>query len=139
MGSSSSLTAAVLRILAATTAAEDARGSISKDDISSLEKAVGLALANPPLINYRGQNIGVDEVLYGRAGLLWAILNLRTRGFDTETRNALLSIFETVPKLIDVIVDAGRQGSRDYIKKYGEKNALPLMWIWMEGRYGLGG
>lgn len=136
VGSSSCLTAVVLRILAVTEG--DANGTVSKDDITCLEKAVGLALASPRMVSHRGKTMGCDEVLYGRAGLLWALVNLRAHMFDQATTDALVPIFESVPKLVDVLINSGRQGSEVYIKEYGEQTALPLMWEWMEGRFGLG-
>ncbi|KAK9482880.1 hypothetical protein V1527DRAFT_454615 [Lipomyces starkeyi] len=134
---SSSLAAVVLRILASSTAG-NAASRISEDDISYIHKAVELALGHGRVIHRRGHNMGGDEVLYGRAGLLWAILNIRTQVFDTEIREALLPVFEAVPRLVDVIIEAGRQGARDFAQIHGEQNALPLMWMWLEGYYGLG-
>ncbi|KAK9384245.1 hypothetical protein V1515DRAFT_542261, partial [Lipomyces mesembrius] len=128
----SPLAAIVLRILASSTA------GVSGDDISNLHEAVELALELRHVIHHRGHNMGTDEVLYGRAGLLWAILNIRTHVFDAETREALLPVFEAVPRLVDVIIQAGRQGLRDFAERHGEQNAFPLMWLWHEGYYGLG-
>ncbi|KAK9490110.1 hypothetical protein V1508DRAFT_425916 [Lipomyces doorenjongii] len=76
---------------------------------------------------HRGHNTGADEVLYGRAGLLWAILTFLTHVFDAETREALFPVFEAVPKVVDVIIQASRQGSRDFAMKHGEQNVFPLM------------
>lgn len=137
VGSSSSLTAAVLRILAATS--EDSTGTrISRDDISALMEAVELALATPPWIIHGDRVRGVDEVLYGRCGLLWAFLNIRSHVLGTAAAGALQPILQSIPKLVDTIVDSGRKGSNLYIKQYGEKGALPLMWVWSEGRFGVG-
>ncbi|KAK9372470.1 uncharacterized protein V1513DRAFT_452318 [Lipomyces chichibuensis] len=133
----SPLAAIVTRILASITAEEAASG-ISENDISNFHKAVELSLELGHVIHHGGHNMGIDEVLYGRAGLLWAILHIRTQVFDANAREALLPVFEAVPKLVDVIIQAGRQGSRDFAERYGEQNAFPLMWIWHEGYYGLG-
>jgi hypothetical protein len=43
-----------------------------------------------------------------------------------------------IPKLIRVIIEAGREGSRDFMQKHGEKDAHPLMYVWMEGHYAFG-
>ncbi|KAL1968910.1 hypothetical protein VTN77DRAFT_1271 [Rasamsonia byssochlamydoides] len=135
----------VLRILVACEghgkAADDAAGgsrSISPDDIRALHDAVQRSLQHGHVIHYRDRDMGGDEVLYGRAGLLWAILNIRNHVFDADTRAALRPIFEAVPKLVDAIVEAGKKGAQDFVKQYGAKDAFPLMWLWMEDYYGLG-
>jgi hypothetical protein len=139
---SSSLGAVVMRIFAACELKETATGGakiqISKDDIAALEEALQLALGHGHVVTVRSHHMGGDEILYGRAGLLWAIVNIRNHILDGEARTALDPIFEAVPRLIDVIIDAGRQGSRDFAKKHGDKDAFPLMWLWLEGHYGLG-
>ncbi|KAK9364912.1 hypothetical protein V1509DRAFT_451565 [Lipomyces kononenkoae] len=134
---SSPLAEIVIRILASITAANAASG-ISEDDISNLQKALELALELGPVIHHRGRDMGSDEVLYGRAGLLWAILNIRTHVIDATTRESLLPVFEAVQKLVDAIIRDGVQGSRDFIERYGEENAFPLMWMLHDGYYGLG-
>lgn len=131
----------VLRILAACEGhgkAADGSLSISRDDITALNEAVQRSLQHGHVIPYRDRDMGGDEVLYGRAGLLWAILNIRNHVFDQDTRAALRPIFEAVPKLVDAIVEAGKQGARDFVKRYGAKDAFPLMWPWMDEYCGLG-
>lgn len=83
----------------------------------------------------RGRNIGGDEVLYGRAGLLWAILNLREHVFDEKTREALQPVFKAVPELVDAIINAGKKTAHEFAKAVGTEQALPLMWMWMEQHY----
>ncbi|KAA8644799.1 hypothetical protein EYZ11_010071 [Aspergillus tanneri] len=129
-GSSSPTTAAVLRIVSG--------DAVNDSDIAILQDAVDLALQTGHIVPHSGRMMGVDETLFGRAGLLWAILNLREHEYDDHARASLKPIFDAIPKLVDVIVDAGRQGRKDYVEKRGEEDALPLMWMWMEDRYGLG-
>lgn len=135
VGSSCPLSAVVLRVLKA---ASDGDAGVSKDDLRRLHDAVEMALSTPPAVSYSSRVMGTDEVLFGRAGLLWALINIRTRKFDKETSNALSPVLEAIPRLIDVIIDAGRHGSRNYSNQHGTKASLPLMWVWMEGYYGLG-
>lgn len=137
IGSSCPLSAVVLRVLSAATSGSEG-ATISKDDIRSLYDAVEMALSIPPVVSHGNRNTGVDELLFGRAGLLWALLNMRTHRFNKEAANALAPVFEAVPRLVDVIVDAGRQGSKSYSKQHGTKGSLPLMWTWMEGYVGIG-
>lgn len=134
LGSLSPIPAAVLRIVAAA----ESNGAVSKDDIQCLHEAVGMALKNGHIVPHAGDNLGGDEILYGRAGLLWSILNIRAHKFDDETQKALDPLYEAVPKLVDVIIEGGRQGTKDCAKQYGEKDTLPLMYMWMEGYYCLG-
>lgn len=136
LGSSCPLSAVVLRVLSAATSGSE--GAVSGDDVRCLFDAVRMALAIPPVVSHGGRNMGVDEVMLGRAGLLWALLNMRTHRFNEKTANALSPIFEAVPRLIGVIIDAGRKGSTSYSRQHGTKGALPLMWTWMEGYSGLG-
>ncbi|OJJ47509.1 hypothetical protein ASPZODRAFT_63312 [Penicilliopsis zonata CBS 506.65] len=135
--SNSPIAALVMRILEKATAGETALG-ISQSDIACLEEAVELALSHGPLAFYHGHDMGADEILFGRAGLLWAIVHIRTHVFDSETRQKFLPIFEAVPELIDVIIASGRQGAAEYVRAHGDEDALPLMWPWHEGYYGLG-
>ncbi|PLN84168.1 putative lanthionine synthetase C family protein [Aspergillus taichungensis] len=131
---SAPVAAVVTRILAAGTFG----GAVSDSDISCLRKTVDIALANPPLLAHSGRRMGGDELLYGRGGLLWAVLNIRVLRFDHQTTKALQPVFDAIPRFVDVVVQAGREGHKDYVQRHGEKDALPLMWAWMEDYYGLG-
>lgn len=137
IGSSCPLSAVVLRVLSAATSSSEGAG-ISKDDIRCLYDAVEMALSMPPVVPHGNRNMGVDELLFGRAGLLWALLNIRTHRFNQEAASALSPVFEAIPRLIDVVVDAGRQGAESYSKQHGTKGSFPLMWTWMEGYVGIG-
>ena len=136
VGSSCPLSEVMLRILS-----PDILGSskpdVSKDDIRCLHDAVKIALSNGPMVHHGDRTMGGDELMYGRSGLLWALINIRAHIFNEETTEALAPVLGAIPCLIDVIIDAGRQGSEEYSKN-GTSNSLPLMWMWSEGLYYLG-
>ncbi|KAF7164233.1 hypothetical protein CNMCM6106_000814 [Aspergillus hiratsukae] len=134
LGSGSPLAATVMRIQAAAKLGH----TVSGTDVDNLRDAVAVALKHGHIVPQANQNMGGDEVLYGRAGLLWSILNMRVLSLDEKSTKALKPVFESVPHLIKVIVEAGRQGYEDYVQAYGKSDALPLMWTYKEGRYGLG-
>ncbi|KAL2825092.1 hypothetical protein BDW59DRAFT_162038 [Aspergillus cavernicola] len=138
LSSKSPIAAVVLRILHK--AATGKAGTISEDDFTCLNHAVTLSLTHGPTAFYHGHNLGADEVLFGRAGLLWALLNIRARisEFPPTQQELLLPALERIPDILSVIIDSGRDGSAEYIKKNGEKDSLPLMWTWMQGHYGVG-
>ncbi|OQD83936.1 hypothetical protein PENANT_c014G09521 [Penicillium antarcticum] len=129
IGSSSPVTAITLRILAAL--AKDnwgnGKANIAVEDISCLLDAVQIALKNEPLVAHDGRKMGGDEILFGRAGLLWTLLNIRAHTFDEKTQTALTPVLGKIPDIIRVIIDAGRQGSKSYINKNGDQEAHPLM------------
>ncbi|OOF97029.1 hypothetical protein ASPCADRAFT_165427 [Aspergillus carbonarius ITEM 5010] len=133
-GSSSVLVGPLMRILAAA----QSGASISGADIECLRNVVQVGLSNSHLLPHGDRMTGTDEVLYGRAGLLWVVLCIRAHKYDEQTTGLLASVFESVPKLVDAIIEGGLQGRKDYTEKHGEKDALPLMWHWHEDRYGLG-
>lgn len=140
-GSFSPLTAVSLRVLAAvakTNWGPCARVSLPQEDVDCLCDAMSLALKNGPLVPHDGRSMGGDEMLFGRAGLLWNLLNIRVHQFDGKTQEALTPVMAKIPDLVGAIVDAGRQGSKDYIDKHGSQDAHPLMYAWMEGYYCFG-
>lgn len=132
----------VLRILAALECpnekSPDNTATVALDDIAALHEAVAISLKHGQVIDFKGHQMGGDEILYGRAGILWAILNIRNHIFDERTLSAMRPVFEKVPLLVHAIVEAGKKGSRDFIEANGSKDAFPLMWLWMEQRYALG-
>lgn len=136
LGSFTPFPAAVLHILAAASANQP----VSKDDIRPFYEGVDLALKNGHIVTHEGANLGGDEILYGRSGLLYSILIIRSHNhrFDEETRKALNPLYEAIPRLVDSIVEGGKQGANDFSKQYGEKDKMPLMYMWMEGFYCLG-
>jgi len=114
-----------------------------------LKTALQLALA--------GQHTETDdgcEVLYGRAGFLYALLQLRS----ASDRNSLVSTSSARPpinatlqtivanpvlsQLVDIIIQRGKNGSVAYAAELASAGvrvpASPLMWSWHGKRY-LGG
>ncbi|KAL4973021.1 hypothetical protein BDW66DRAFT_154172 [Aspergillus desertorum] len=138
LASGSPIAATVLRILHKT--ATKRLETVSDHDLKSLSDAVHLALSHGPTAFYHGNHLGADEVLFGRAGLLWALLNIRaaTAELPHAQKELLQPILYHVPKIIRLIIEAGRQGAVEYAKNHGEKHALPLMWPWKPGNYGVG-
>ena len=135
----SSLGPLVVRVLAAL---EYPGQSASQNDIKLLNTALQRSLSHGHVVSSSsGDHIrGVDEVLYGRAGLLWAVVNIRyhRRAFDKEMKANTEPLFDALPRLVEAIIDGGRRGARDYVKNYGEKDALPLMWVYKDEKYSLG-
>ncbi|KAL3482103.1 hypothetical protein BJX99DRAFT_252818 [Aspergillus californicus] len=128
----------VLRILHK--AATGAAGTIADTDLLVLSDAVKLALSHGPVAEYNGHELGADEVLFGRAGLLWALLNVRARiaEFPPRQQEFLLPVLECIPGVLDVVFEDGREGRRGFVGKNGDRDALPLMWTWIPGFYGIG-
>ncbi|EER27965.1 Lanthionine synthetase C-like protein [Coccidioides posadasii C735 delta SOWgp] len=129
---SASFGAAVVRILAAgrglASLSEDGQCRIHKRDIAEVQDAMHVAL-------HQGDVRGGDELLYGRIGLLHAILNIRKLRLNIESVEALTAVFEKVPQLIDSIMSGGKLGARDYLELYGEREYMPLMWSWHDKYY----
>lgn len=112
--------------------------------VSILRSAVKLALYRPvqsenvPLMPYDG-----CEVLYGRAGLLYALLFLRSNA-TAETYSdvpltgevkALIS-FDTLRKLVDDVIDRGMMGANATRPPGVAPSAWsPLMWSWHHKLY----
>lgn len=102
-----------------------------------LEYAVDLTLSDPAE--------GTDdecEVLYGRAGLLYALLYLRKaiRGSGETEMAALENLISdaTISRLVDSIVARGKRGAHLLSLRYGGSVAVdlpPLMWSWHRKRY----
>lgn len=131
----SSLGPLIVRILAA---CEDPKQPVSQDDISVLNGAIQHSLSHGYVVTSGGSIRGVDEVLYGRAGLLWAVLNVRCYTFDKALQTKIKPVFDAVPRLVDDIINAGRRGARDFMEMKGEEGAFPLMWPYKDERYSLG-
>lgn len=135
------MTAVTLHILSAVAEnnwGSDVRPSLSPELITYLQDAVNFALKNEAIVPHGEHRMGGDEMLYGRAGLLWLLLNVRVHRFSDDTETALSPLLDMVPRLIRVIIEAGREGSKDYEQKHGEKDTHPLMYAWMEGHYAFG-
>jgi len=124
-------------------------GKPEVQDSDALRTAIDQALALGRTSTLRGHEMGVDEVLYGRTGLLWALLQIdkadgegQTRWEDDEslsTKKSILDISRVgIPKLCGVITQAGRDGATDFVKQHGSEDAMPLMWSWIDTFYSLG-
>ena len=112
--------------------------------VSILGSAVKLALYRPvhasnvPLMPYDG-----CEVLYGRAGLLYALLFLRSNVTAeiysdaplTGDIKALIS-FDTLRKVVDDVIERGVMGAEATLPPGVEPSAwAPLMWSWHHKLY----
>ena len=84
------------------------------------------------------------EVLYGRAGLLYALLYLRKvhDALDTEQRKTWnhdhLVSDETILRIIDEIIERGQVGAAQMKTAYPSYEVIlnpPLMWTWHGKRY----
>lgn len=87
------------------------------------------------------------EVLYGRAGLLYALLLLRSELADNKQSSPVHEVVDQLSSdgniqiLVDDIVERGRFGAKEYADELDQdekEDAPALMWIWHGRRY-LGG
>ncbi|KAJ7198809.1 hypothetical protein GGX14DRAFT_468927 [Mycena pura] len=97
----------------------------------------------------RGQNSPPDdgcEVLYGRAGLLYALLRLRAASrrvihpggpasSELLTTVRALSTKDTIKNLVEAIIRRGESGASLYTAELAGGVAPPLMWSWHGKRY----
>jgi hypothetical protein len=92
----------------------------------------------------RPDSVVESEVLYGRAGLLWALLNLSETVADvghgddakkTELADVVNGV--TIQRLAEILVTLGREGSNRFEEAFNEPAPLPLLWHW-HGKYYLG-
>jgi hypothetical protein len=134
----SPLSAVVMRILVK--CADGDLTGVAPSDIACISQAIDMAADHGPVAFYNGHSLGADEIMFGRAGLLWAILNIRTHLYDTpeEVKQLFSRILEAVPMLLDVVIAAGRHGAAEYVKNHGDEHAFPLMWTWFGGFCELG-
>lgn len=140
-GSFCTVTPVILRTLATVARANwkpDAILSLPREDIAVLQAATSQALKNGPILPQADGVVGGEDMLYGRAGLLWILVNIRAHRYDEETSKSLSPVLETIPDLVRVIIEAGRHGSKEYTQKHGADDAHPLMYPWKEGYYFFG-
>jgi hypothetical protein len=85
------------------------------------------------------------EVLYGRAGLLYALLRLRHAlgqlgAEDSAARRGVQALVadDALRGIVNDIMRRGKIGAEDYGERLRRENAPPLMWSWHGKRY-LGG
>jgi hypothetical protein len=76
---------------------------------------------------------GGDEVLYGRAGLLWALLNLKKLHPKLgERMRGWAGGGDVVKVIVQRLIDAGRRGR---VRAKIEYNVDTLMWEWHDAMY----
>lgn len=134
----SSLGPLVVRIIATL---EHPGQSVPLSDTKLLNTAVQHSLSHSHVVSSPSSDRirGVDEVLYGRAGLLWAVVNIRHHAFSNkDIEGSMGSLFDAIPRLVEVVIEGGRRGARDYVKRHGEEGAFPLMWAYKDEKYSLG-
>lgn len=117
------------------TAEEQAKATVVR-----LKEAVGYALKQPdsaPINKDKPEpTTGLDEVLQGRAGLLWAILIIRSIA-ETQDKLALIdSLVQSIRPLIDRITASGVRGSEQF--NTSTESADGFMWPWINKFYGFG-
>ncbi|KAL1751937.1 hypothetical protein FB107DRAFT_266034 [Schizophyllum commune] len=85
------------------------------------------------------------EVLYGRAGLLYALIRLRllfenasATPVSRAVHDAQITADSTLERIMDSILAHGRYGAKTYAAEVSSAAAPPLMWSWCGKRY-LGG
>lgn len=108
-----------------------------KVSIETLRNAVDVAIED--------KSIGGDEVLYGRAGLLWAMLALRKMVANERqgdvVNQAIQEVVndESTRRMVEAIMTAGRElllgPSKDEYHamlgtRSGEGEVSPLLWPW---------
>ena len=107
--------------------------------LSTLRRAVRVALED--------KRQGGDEVLYGRAGLLWGLINLNSwmevHGENSERKRKIAHDLEkiaaigVIAQLVNEIMETGIAGAAAYKESHGEDGGLSLMWPW-HGKWYLG-
>lgn len=108
----------------------------TKAKAARLSQAVSYAINQPnaaPINDAKAEpTTGLDEVLQGRAGLLWAMLIIRSIAVERDRTAVVESLTRHIRPLIDRIIASGTQKSND--------GALPngLVWTWINNFYGLG-
>jgi hypothetical protein len=78
-------------------------------------------------------DIGGDEVLYGRAGLLWAVMNFQKLGGRAE--EAMNSWGPVIPTMVKKIIESGTKRTLQYMEETGDHNEGVLMWEWHDKMY----
>ncbi|KAF2092415.1 hypothetical protein NA57DRAFT_62525 [Rhizodiscina lignyota] len=109
-------------------------------DLALLQEAAEFALQQPDTVPLGTKHTkGTDEVLTGRAGLLWSLLLLRDWWDDGDFSSMRRDVFAAIPKLVNVIIEAGLRSSEKYASANGESGRQALMWTWLNDFYGFGG
>ncbi|RPA81922.1 Lanthionine synthetase C-like protein [Ascobolus immersus RN42] len=112
------------------------------DDLKDRWKTAMKTLKNATNNSLQTDVDQVDEILYGRAGLLWALLNFRRLVHDKVGDSGRLEDLHRIcgspiiTGLVEDIIRSGKDGARLYEEEFGEPG-LSLMWEW-HGKYYLG-
>jgi len=125
-------------------------GCADEQDLFNLYSAVGLALKQETTFEMRGHQMGGDEVLFGRAGLLSAMLEIKKEASHTQqgqsdgpgaeiSRKIAEFANNAIPKLTRTIVQAGKEGGDKMLKSAADPgSACPISWPWIDSYYSLG-
>lgn len=124
------LGATVIRIFA---------GTWVEEDPHVITDAIKFAIEQPRCVEARGHLMGVDEILYGRAGLLWALIEIASRSSaDPRIKTAFHPALQQIPALVTAILEAGKRGAEEFRAKGNNSESWPLMWSWIDGWHSLG-
>ncbi|KAF2666782.1 hypothetical protein BT63DRAFT_427196 [Microthyrium microscopicum] len=129
------------------------QGKSLDNDARALQDVVDHALKPERIVHVqqegqrRAHDKGVDEVLAGRCGFLWMLLQIVSVNTSDSTSLASWSkandevksvTIGSVEKIYGVIIDSGIEGAKDFIKQHNSEDKMPLMWPWLNEYYGLG-
>ncbi|KAA8902241.1 hypothetical protein FN846DRAFT_955672 [Sphaerosporella brunnea] len=98
------------------------------DDAEEWEKAM-VTLGSAVQAACESDEVGGDEVLYGRAGLLWAIMNFQKLGGRAEEGVKQWGP-DIVPTIVRKIIESGTKRTLQYMEATGDHNEGVLMWEW---------
>ncbi|KIO28489.1 hypothetical protein M407DRAFT_181163 [Tulasnella calospora MUT 4182] len=110
------------------------RNSAWNGAVINFKAAIDLAIADTQL--------GGDGVLYGKAGLLWGMLNVSAalaEGLGQDRHREELEEFineDSIRDLVENIIEDGMAGAEDYKAEFGHEGP-ELAWPW-HGKYYLG-
>jgi hypothetical protein len=110
--------------------------AVQEQEYTLLQSAIQVAMDQPDTFEFHGGSMGGDEVLYGRAGLLWALIQIHNLPHVHKMMPNLLT--DHIPIMVDSIILSGKHGAKKYLEQNGPNNAMPLMWPWIDNYYSLG-
>lgn len=106
--------------------------SVWRAALTTLKGAVEIAT--------KDERIGGDEVLYGRAGLLWGMLNILKCVDDEMGEQSRWSdigvVVETatIEKIAQKLIQVGELGAKMY-REHHDPSGPPLIWMWHDKCY----
>jgi len=107
-----------------------------EEEYSSLHNAIQMALEQGETFEFNGHAMGVDEILHGRVGLLWSLIRIYGEKNVSDKISNLLK--DSIPKITNIILEAGKVGAKKFIEQNEQNNSMPLMWSWIDHYYSLG-